>query len=173
VLPWKNSVTGCVHAKTRKRAREAVVDQHTAFKQTMLDGHALILIVDQQWKDSVFQAESIEENLSRYFVLDYFIVTDIWTEPSSVPGASDAYFVRFEKWDLQLTSWWIVPSIPPPLQDRRDFTPLTRHQCRHCGEPCPQIYAEDWFCLSTPISLGGCVLQLTSGTRSGLHSFRT
>jgi hypothetical protein len=57
----------------------------------MLEGHALILIVDQQGKDSVFQAESIEEgDLSRYFVLDYFIVTDIWTEPSSVPGASDA-----------------------------------------------------------------------------------
>lgn len=146
-MPWYNTVTGRVHATTRKRARADTKTQFGAFYNNLISHHPLILILDRKWKDSVFDYDESEETLkTRYVVLDHFIVANIWQEPSSVPGAGDAFFVRFERLDLQYASWWIQPKINPPPLNERNFGLLTETTCPQCGLSSMQIYEEDWFC---------------------------
>lgn len=140
-------MTGRVHSRTRKRARAGLVDQYTAFFNNLRNGHPLILILDRKWKDSIFHSDESEDTLkTRYLVLDHFLVSTIWREPSSVPGSADSFFVRFERLDLHYASWWISPKIIPPRLTQRNFTLLQEEACLQCGQKCAQIYIEDWFC---------------------------
>ena len=138
-----------MHATTRKRARADLAIQFAAFYNNLHGRHPLVLILDRKWKDSIFDDdESVQSQKTRYLVLDHFIVANIWREPSSVPGAGDAFFVRFERLNLQYASWWNYTQIPPPPLNQRDFSPLPEIICPQCGLGSVQIYEEDWFCCS-------------------------
>lgn len=129
--------------------------QFNAFYNNMQQGHTLVLILDRKWHGSIFECDDSNEALhKRYLVLDHFRVGNIWMEPSSGPG--DAFFVRFEKYDLNFASWWIVPEIPPPPLTRRDFTSVPMTACPQCGKESAQIYVEDWFCCNFKCAHFGC-----------------
>ena len=146
-----------MHSKTRRQARAGLRAQYAAFYNNLKESHPLILILDRKWKDSTFVSDDSQETLNtRYLVLDHFLVSDIWQEPSSVPGSGDAFFVRFEKLDLNFASWWILPKITPPPLSQRDFTPLPLTACTQCGTRSAQIYVEDWFCCESSCAYFGC-----------------
>lgn len=94
------------------------------------------------------RSDALRRNLPhRYNVMDWFRVTDIWTE--KVTGKT-GYKVRLEKIDLVQQSWWSAKGSPsPPRPEERDFeTKPEKDTCSKCSKPSLRVYDEGWMCLN-------------------------
>ncbi|KAI0602778.1 hypothetical protein F4775DRAFT_600732 [Biscogniauxia sp. FL1348] len=82
-------------------------------------------------------------------VLDYFHVTDVWSEATVSEGGKVVrhFMVRFEKMDLQTRSWWSPANGPEP--DRHDVGDYQCHKetCSFCNRESKEIYIQGWTCL--------------------------
>ncbi|QQK43144.1 Oxoglutarate/iron-dependent dioxygenase [Penicillium digitatum] len=82
----------------------------------------------------------------RYNIMDWFRVTNVWFEKI---GQKHGVKVRFEKLNLEETSWWAgKDSLPPVPLDERDFEikPETV-KCERCSMESVRLYEEGWMCL--------------------------
>ncbi|KAI2793724.1 hypothetical protein POX_a00308 [Penicillium oxalicum] len=90
----------------------------------------------------------------RYCVLDWFIITDVWSERI---GKFAGYRLRLEKLDWSTKGWWTGSDTQKSLQPGNVHegsvpNPPVR-TCGECGLPSKQIYAEPgWMCLQPTCS---------------------
>ncbi|RYC60024.1 hypothetical protein CHU98_g6177 [Xylaria longipes] len=90
------------------------------------------------------------ELTNQYNVLDWFFVTDIWSErqPMQRDGSSHMqYMVRLQSIDLNSKAWWL-----PQGQERTDTYAIGDFYCRHficqsCDISSKEIFTEGWCCL--------------------------
>ncbi|KAI0425275.1 hypothetical protein F5Y09DRAFT_352535 [Xylaria sp. FL1042] len=86
-----------------------------------------------------------------YNVLDWFFVTDLWSEPQPTQqdGSSFIQFVvRLQKIDLNSTSWWM-----PQGEERNNTYAVDQFHCRtatcpFCNTTSKEIFKEGWCCLT-------------------------
>ncbi|KAK1833091.1 hypothetical protein QBC39DRAFT_279594, partial [Podospora conica] len=81
-----------------------------------------------------------------YAVLDFFRITHLWKE-NVVTGEKlvKVWKVRFEKIDLDTTSWW-APSSPSETTERNAQPPT--QQCSTCKKDSEEIFTTGWRCLT-------------------------
>ncbi|KAL4911104.1 hypothetical protein BDW74DRAFT_184618 [Aspergillus multicolor] len=82
----------------------------------------------------------------RYNVMDYFLVTDVWTE--KVNGKV-GYKVRFEKLDLSTKSWWAKKGTVLPDHLTRPYVQPVTLKCAACSIASKQVCMEGWMCLNS------------------------
>ena len=89
-----------------------------------------------------------------FSVLDFFIVTDIWSELEVMPSASTStedpetavvFRVRFQKANLNKLSWW-DPRTALHINKTASVAPV--HICLICAKQSKQVLASGWTCLN-------------------------
>jgi hypothetical protein len=80
----------------------------------------------------------------QYCVLDYFKPTYIWFEKS---GNSKIVRYRFEKLNTKKESWW-QPKDTQEVVELGSLPPPVVKTCESCSAKSPQIYLDNWMCLS-------------------------
>ncbi|KAB5547281.1 hypothetical protein GE09DRAFT_206578 [Coniochaeta sp. 2T2.1] len=87
-------------------------------------------------------------------VLDFFIVTDIWSELEVMPSASPftddpdtavVFRVRLQKADLNKPSWW-DPSTSHHINETTSIAPV--RTCKVCMKASKQVLTTGWTCLN-------------------------
>ncbi|KAH8886697.1 hypothetical protein GQ53DRAFT_599597, partial [Thozetella sp. PMI_491] len=103
---------------------------------------------------SVLKTMEEKTPVGSYCVLDWFIITDVWSEKMKVSGTDavvTVFKIRFKKVDKNKVSWWA-----PPESDfdgliwdqfRAGFPPCNIQTCASCGKPSKEIYSAGWTCL--------------------------
>lgn len=95
------------------------------------------------------------ELANHYNVLDWFFITDIWSErqPIQRDGSSYMqYMVRMQSIDLDSKPWWL-----PQGQERDNTYAIGDFHCRQficelCDTPSKEIFKEGWCCLKDTCS---------------------
>ncbi|MCJ1232791.1 hypothetical protein MMC14_000745 [Varicellaria rhodocarpa] len=127
-----------------KQAKDHKEDNATlqSMIKTMKDKIPIVMIVGSHNSASAVQLPH------RYCVMDYFQVTDVWTEKVN---KRVCYRYRFEKVNLAKRSWWSPQSDPDPLPScSRDLSVRAhREACGTCQEVSTQVYQEGWMCLTS------------------------
>ncbi|KAK4161472.1 hypothetical protein QBC43DRAFT_268635 [Cladorrhinum sp. PSN259] len=81
-----------------------------------------------------------------YAVLAYFHITDMWKEKQIPKGVNKEVLiwrVRFEKADLNESSWWMPAHTVTPVSVKAEI-----YTCNMCNNPSKRIFTAGWFCLN-------------------------
>ncbi|KAI0008311.1 hypothetical protein F4779DRAFT_641977 [Xylariaceae sp. FL0662B] len=90
---------------------------------------------------------------ANYNVLDYFHITDIWTEASKGSNGQliKHFMIRFERIDLNSRSWW-TPKNANGGADAGEYFPgdyyCTSRRCATCNTSSKEMYKQGWTCLN-------------------------
>ena len=87
----------------------------------------------------------------RYCVMDWYQVTDIWTEKSH---GRVCWKIRLEKIKLWKKSWWGVRGSAMPPSTRSYDVVAPKVSCDKCGESSKQIFEQGWICLNENCATG-------------------
>ncbi|WYZ39262.1 hypothetical protein EsH8_III_001176 [Colletotrichum jinshuiense] len=79
-------------------------------------------------------------------VLDYFTITDIWSERDATSGVH-IYKMRLEKTDRSTPSWWQSKGEVQHAVKPRE-APQNRAQCFKCRKSSKQMFTQGWTCLN-------------------------
>ncbi|KAI0808846.1 hypothetical protein GGR55DRAFT_696551 [Xylaria sp. FL0064] len=126
---------------------------HVVLKNAMEIGQPIGIVIGKKpVEKGVYANNLLRVQLDyHYNVLDWFFVTDIWSElqPTQRDGSKFVQFVvRLQKIDLTSTSWWM-----PRGAERDDMYAVGQFHCRtetcqFCNTPSKEIFKEGWCCLT-------------------------
>ncbi|KAI0436575.1 hypothetical protein F4803DRAFT_572245 [Xylaria telfairii] len=138
------------HIRTENQKKES--KNYVALKNAMAKGNPIVIVVGKQAEKKGHYTNNLlsVELANHYNVLDWFFVTDIWSErqPIQRDGSSYMqYMVRMQSINLDSKPWWL-----PQGQERDNTYAIGDFYCRQficelCDTPSKEIFKEGWCCL--------------------------
>ncbi|KAI0487293.1 hypothetical protein F4859DRAFT_525455 [Xylaria cf. heliscus] len=125
---------------------------YVALKNSMEKGEPIGIVIGKQAAKKGHYINNLlsVELANHYNVLDWFFITDIWSErqPTQRDGSSYMqYMVRLQSIELDSKPWWL-----PQGQERANMYAIGDFHCRQficesCDTPSKEIFKEGWCCL--------------------------
>ncbi|KAI1427372.1 hypothetical protein F5Y12DRAFT_792393 [Xylaria sp. FL1777] len=125
---------------------------YVCLKNAMEIGRPVGIVIGKQHGDKGHYANNLLNIKLEYHynVLDWFFVTDIWSEPQPTQPDGTSfiqYAVRLQKIDLTSTSWWM-----PQGEEKSNMYAVGQFHfrtsaCESCHTESKEIFKEGWCCL--------------------------
>ncbi|KAI1749263.1 hypothetical protein F4782DRAFT_549841 [Xylaria castorea] len=130
---------------------------YVALKSAMATGKPIGVVVGKQAEKKGHYTNNLlsVELAYHYNVLDWFFITDIWSErqPTQRDGSSYMqYMIRLQSIELDSNAWWL-----PQGRERADTYAIGDFHCQHsvcqsCDTLSKEIFKEGWCCLKDTCS---------------------